>query len=205
MPLTTLKSAQTLTRCGWVHDDPIEVAYHDHEWGVPLRDDQTLFEFLVLDGFQAGLSWITILRKRENFRAAFDHFDPAIVARYDETKHQALLNNPAIIRNRLKIQAATTNAQAFLEVQAEFGSFATYLWNWVDGQPIQNRWQSWKEVPARTDLSDALSQDLKRRGFKFAGSVITYAFMQAIGMVNDHTANCFRHAELAVDGYSNNA
>ena len=183
-------------RCSWVHDDPIEVAYHDREWGVPLHDDRTLFEFLVLDGFQAGLSWITILRKRENFRQAFDQFDPAIVAGYDATKHQALLQDPSIIRNRLKIQAATTNAQAFLQVQAEFGSFDTYLWNWVNGTPLQNAWPSLDAVPARTDLSDAISKDLKKRGFKFTGSVICYAFMQAIGMVNDHTVDCFRHAEV---------
>jgi DNA-3-methyladenine glycosylase I len=183
-------------RCGWVHGDPVEIAYHDHEWGVPLHDDRTLFEFLVLDGFQAGLSWITILRKRENFRAAFDCFDPEVVARYDEAKHQTLLNNPGIIRNRQKIVAATTNAHAFLEVQAKFGSFDAYLWEWVEGTPIQNCWPALEAIPARTELSDALSKDLKRRGFKFAGSVICYAFMQAIGMVNDHTVDCFRHAEL---------
>lgn len=185
-------------RCGWVHgDEPIEVAYHDHEWGVPLYDDQKLFEFIVLDGFQAGLSWLTILRKRENFRAAFDQFDPTIVAQYDAAKHAALLMDAGIIRNRLKIKAATTNAQAFLKVQKEFGSFSTYLWDWVDGEPIQNAWATMNEVPARTELSDAISKDLKKRGFKFAGSVICYAFMQAMGMVNDHTVDCFRHAELA--------
>lgn len=186
----------SLTRCGWVHDDPIEIAYHDREWGTPLHDDPTLFEFLVLDGFQAGLSWITILRKRENFRRAFDQFDPQVVAGYDAAKHQALLSDQGIIRNRLKIAAATQNAQAFLKVQAEFGSFDTYLWNWVAGTPIQNSWATLDDVPARTELSDALSTDLKKRGFKFAGSVICYAFMQAIGMVNDHTVDCFRHAEL---------
>jgi len=185
------------SRCGWVHDDPIEIAYHDREWGTPLHDDQILFEFLVLDGFQAGLSWLTILRKRDNFRAAFDHFDPQIVARYDAAKHQELLNNAGIIRNRLKIAAATQNALALLQVQAEFGSFDAYLWNWVDGIPIQNHWATLEAVPARTELSDALSKDLKKRGFKFVGSVICYAFMQAIGMVNDHTITCFRHAELA--------
>lgn len=184
------------SRCSWVHDDPIEIAYHDREWGTPLHDDQTLFEFLVLDGFQAGLSWLTILRKRDNFRAAFDNFDPEIVARYDAAKHQELLNNAGIIRNRLKIAAATQNALALLQVQAEFGSFDAYLWNWVDGTPIQNQWATLAAVPARTELSDALSKDLKKRGFKFVGSVICYAFMQAIGMVNDHTVTCFRHAEL---------
>lgn len=188
----------SLTRCGWVHDDPIEMAYHDHEWGVPLHDDQTLFEFLVLDGFQAGLSWLTILRKRENFRAAFDDFNPEIVARYDAAKHQQLLNNAGIVRNRQKIAAMTHNARSFLNVQAEFGSFDTYLWHWVDGTPIQNHWANRDQVPARTELSDALSKDLKRRGFKFAGSVICYAWMQAVGMVNDHTIDCFRHLELAI-------
>ncbi len=183
-------------RCGWVHPDPLEQAYHDHEWGVPLHCDQTLFEFLVLDGFQAGLSWLTILRKRDNFRTAFDQFDPAIVAQYDSLKQAALLMDAGIVRNRLKIAAATTNAQAFLQVQAEFGSFDTYLWQWVEGQPIQNHWPTLADVPARTALSDALSRDLKKRGFKFVGSVICYAFMQAIGMVNDHTVDCFRHREL---------
>ncbi|MDB9528706.1 DNA-3-methyladenine glycosylase I [Oscillatoria sp. CS-180] len=184
-------------RCGWVHDDPVEIAYHDNEWGVPLHDDQTLFEFMVLDAFQAGLSWITILRKRDNFRKAFDQFDPKVIAQYDAAKHEALLTDAGIIRNRLKIAAATTNAQAFLKVQEEFGSFDTYLWGWVDGKPIQNQWVTLEEVPARTELSDAISKDLKKRGFKFVGSVICYAFMQAIGMVNDHTVDCFRHAELA--------
>jgi DNA-3-methyladenine glycosylase I len=173
------------------------VAYHDDEWGVPLHDDPKLFEFLVLDGFQAGLSWLTILRKRENFRIAFDGFDPAAIARYDTAKQAALLNHTGIIRNRLKIEAATTNAQAFIQVAEEFGSFDAYVWSWVDGMPIQNAWPTWEAVPARTTLSDALSKDLKKRGFKFAGSVICYAFMQAIGMVNDHTVDCFRHAELA--------
>ncbi|NEQ45199.1 MAG: DNA-3-methyladenine glycosylase I [Leptolyngbya sp. SIOISBB] len=188
---------QSLCRCGWVHDDPIEMAYHDREWGVPLHDDQNLFEFLVLEGFQAGLSWITILRKREHFRQAFDHFDPVIVARYDTDKYETLMQNPGIVRNRLKIQAATTNAQAFLTVQAEFGSFDAYLWDWVNGTPIQNAWPTLDTVPARTVLSDAFSKDLKKRGFKFVGSVICYAFMQAIGMVNDHTVDCFRYRELS--------
>ena len=193
-------SQSSLTRCGWVHDDPIEMAYHDHEWGTPLHDDRTLFEFLILDGFQAGLSWITILRKRENFQRAFDQFDPEVIARYDTAKHQALLTDASIIRNRLKIEAATHNAQAFLRVQEAFGSFDAYLWNWVDGTPLQNNWVTLEEVPARTELSDALSKDLKKRGFKFVGSIICYAFMQAIGMVNDHTVDCFRHAELASPG-----
>lgn len=191
-------SISSPVRCGWVHDnEPVEVAYHDREWGVPLHDDQKLFEFMVLDAFQAGLSWITILRKRENFRSAFDQFDPGVIAQYDTAKHEALLTDAGIIRNRLKIKATTTNAQAFLKVQEEFGSFDTYLWGWVDGEPIQNAWLTMDEVPARTELSDALSKDLKQRGFKFAGSVICYALMQAIGMVNDHTVDCFRHAELS--------
>ena len=190
-------TASSLCRCGWVHDDPIEVAYHDREWGVPLHDDQPLFEFLTLEGFQAGLSWITILRKRDSFRQAFDQFDPAIVARYDSEKFAALMQDAGIVRNRLKIQAAITNAQAFLKVQAEFGSFDRYLWNWVNGMSRQNARATWEEVPAHSDLSDALSKDLKKRGFKFVGSVICYAFMQAIGMVNDHTIDCFRHHELS--------
>jgi DNA-3-methyladenine glycosylase I len=183
-------------RCGWVHDDPIEVAYHDQEWGVPLHDDRKHFEFIILDGFQAGLSWITILRKRENFRAAFDQFNPQIVAHYDDQKHQELLQNKGIIRNRLKIQAATTNAQAFLKVQEEFGSFDTYIWQFVDGRTIQNASPTLTDVPAKTPISDAMSKDLKRRGFKFVGSTICYAYMQAAGMVNDHVVDCFRHGEL---------
>lgn len=184
-------------RCGWVHDDPIEMAYHDQEWGVPLHDEQKLFEFLILEGFQAGLSWITILRKRDNFRLAFDQFDPAVVARYDAAKQQALLTDKGIVRNRLKVAAATTNAQAFLKVQADFGRFDTYLWGFVDGEPIQNQWPTLAQVPARTEQSDALSKDLKQRGFKFVGSTICYALMQAVGMVNDHTVDCDRHQQLA--------
>jgi len=187
----------TLHRCGWVHDDPVEVAYHDREWGVPLHEDHKLFEFLILEGFQAGLSWLTILRKREHFRAAFDQFDPAIVAQYDEKKHQSLLTNPGIVRNRRKIAAATANARAFLAVQAAFGSFDAYVWRWVEGVPMQTHWPTAAAVPAHTPLSDSLSQDLKQRGFKFVGTTICYAFMQAIGLVNDHTIDCFRHRELA--------
>lgn len=183
-------------RCGWVHDDPLEMAYHDREWGVPLHDDNALFEFLILEGFQAGLSWLTILRKRENFRRAFDQFQPAIVARYDDAKHHALRADAGIVRNRLKIEAATLNAQAFLTVQDTFDSFDAYLWRFVDGTPIQNQWSTLAEIPAKTPLSDQLSKDLKQRGFKFVGSTICYALMQAIGMVNDHTLDCFRHAEL---------
>jgi DNA-3-methyladenine glycosylase I len=185
------------TRCAWVHDDPIEVAYHDTEWGVPLHCDRKHFEFIILDGFQAGLSWITILRKRENFRAAFDNFDPELVARYDDAKHQELLQNAGIVRNRLKIEAATRNAQAFLAVQETFGSFDRYIWGFVDGEPVQNAWPTLAAVPARTPASDAMSKDLKQRGFKFVGSTICYAYMQAAGLVNDHTVDCFRYQELA--------
>ncbi len=186
-------------RCAWVHDDPLEIAYHDQEWGVPLHDDQALFEFLILEGFQAGLSWLTILRKRENFRRAFDQFDPAVVARYETSKHQSLLADAGIVRNRLKVTAATLNAQAFLQVQAEFGSFDAYLWRFVEGQPLQNHWPTLAAIPTCTPISDALSKDLKQRGFKFVGSTICYAFMQAIGMVNDHTLDCFRHRQLKTD------
>lgn len=181
------------TRCGWVKGDPLEVAYHDEEWGVPCHDDQRLFEFLILEGMQAGLSWLTILRKRENFRQSFDQFDPAIVALYDEPKKQQLLLDAGIIRNRLKIEAAVVNAQRFLAVQAEFGSFDAYIWQFVNGVPLHNSWQSLSEIPASTPQSDAMSKALKQRGFKFVGTTICYAFMQAIGMVNDHTVDCFRY------------
>lgn len=183
-------------RCGWVQTDPLAMTYHDTEWGVPVHDDRQHFEFIILDGFQAGLSWSTILRKRENFRVAFDHFDPVLVAGYDAIKHQALLQDAGIVRNRLKIQAATTNAQAFLQVQAEFGSFDDYIWRFVNGEPIQNAWPTLAQVPAKTAISDAMSRDLKRRGFKFVGSTICYAYMQAAGLVNDHTIDCFRHVQV---------
>jgi len=186
-----------ITRCEWAGDDPLYQAYHDQEWGVPSHDDRLLFEFLILEGAQAGLSWITILRKRENYRAAFDNFDPHKVARYTERRLETLLNNPGIVRNRLKVSAAVRNARAFLNVQAEFGSFDRYVWGFVGGRPKQNAWRSLKEIPARTPESDALSQDLKRRGFTFTGSTICYAFMQATGLVNDHVVACFRHAEVA--------
>ena len=186
-----------LPRCGWVHADPIEIAYHDTEWGVPLHCDRKHFEFIVLDGFQAGLSWLTILRKHENFRAAFDGFDPQVVAGYDETKHQELLQNAGIVRNRLKIAAATLNAQAFLQVQESFGSFDRYIWQFVDGETVQNAWPTLADAPTHTAASDAMSKDLKQRGFKFVGSTICYAYMQAAGMVNDHTTDCFRYQELA--------
>nr|AUN37614.1 DNA-3-methyladenine glycosylase [uncultured bacterium] len=187
-----------LIRCGWSTSDPLYVSYHDEEWGVPVRDDdQRLFEFLILEGAQAGLSWITILRKRENYRAAFDNFDPAIVAGYDEAKIAELLQNPGIVRNRLKINAAVINARKTLELQQEFGSFSNYLWAFVEGKPIQNQWASLAHLPAKTELSDKLSKDLQKRGFKFVGSTIIYSMMQACGMVNDHTVECFRHAQLA--------
>lgn len=169
--------------------------YHDEEWGVPLKDDRALFEFLVLEGAQAGLAWITVLRKREGYRAAFDGFDPAKVARYSDAKLARLLKDSRIIRNRLKVFSARRNAQAFLAVQEEWGSFSDYIWHFVDGHPIQNRWRTLAEVPARTDLSDRISKDLSKRGFNFVGSTIVYAHMQATGMVNDHLLECFRHQE----------
>ncbi|MCC7449445.1 MAG: DNA-3-methyladenine glycosylase I [Anaerolineae bacterium] len=192
-----MTNATPINRCGWAGSDPLMIRYHDEEWGVPLHDDRRLFEFLVLEGMQAGLSWQTILRKRENFRQAFDHFDPTCVAAYDEQKVAELLANPGIIRNRLKIAGAVRNAQLFLAVQAEFGSFDAYLWQFVNGRPIQNARQTLKDIPARTPESDAMSADMRKRGFKFVGSTICYAHMQATGMVNDHTVNCFRHALLA--------
>lgn len=184
-------------RCAWVPPgDPLYIKYHDQEWGTPVHDDRLLFEFLVLEGMQAGLSWSTILHKRESFRAAFDGFDPAVVAAYDEAKVAELLTNPSIIRNRLKINAAITNAQRFLEVQKEYGSFSERIWQFVGGRPIKNSWKSLAEVPSKTPESDAMSQFLIKRGFKFVGSTICYAFMQAVGMVNDHTMDCFRYGEL---------
>ena len=183
-------------RCGWCSDDPLYCRYHDSEWGVPLHDDQALFEFLILEGAQAGLSWITILRKRENYRAAFDNFDAVRIARYNASKIESLLQDPGIVRNRLKVGAAVTNAQKFLDVQDEFGSFDAFIWRFVDGRPRQNAWRSLAEIPASTPEADAMSKELKRRGFKFAGSTICYALMQATGMVNDHTTDCFRHKEL---------
>ena len=182
-------------RCDWARNDQA-IRYHDEEWGVPVRDDRRWFEFLVLEGAQAGLSWDTILKKRERYRAAFDGFDPEIVAGYDGAKVEALLADPGIVRNRLKVHAAVTNARAFLEVQREFGSFDSYIWRFVDGRPLRNSWRAISEVPARTDQSDAMSKDLKRRGFTFVGTTICYALMQATGLVNDHLVGCFRHAEV---------
>jgi DNA-3-methyladenine glycosylase I len=183
-------------RCEWSGSDPLYIKYHDREWGVPLHDDRRLFEMLILEGAQAGLSWITILKKREAFREAFDHFDHARVAKYDGRKIRELLLNREIIRNRLKIQAAVQNAQAFLKVEEEFGSFDRYIWQFVGNRPIRNRWRKLQEIPAQTKESDALSRDLKKRGFKFVGSTICYAFMQAVGMVNDHVIGCFRYKEI---------
>lgn len=182
-------------RCDWAKSD-LAIVYHDQEWGVPLHDDRRWFEFLILDAAQAGLSWETILRKRENYRRAFDGFDPARVARYGETKLQQLLADPGIVRNRLKVASAITNARAFLEVQSELGSFDGYIWQFVDGTPIRNAWRTVKEVPAKSKESDAMSKDLKQRGFSFVGSTICYALMQASGMVNDHLVGCFRHSEV---------
>lgn len=184
------------TRCSWAGDNPLYVAYHDHEWGMPVHDDRRLFEFLILEGAQAGLSWITILRKRERYREAFDGFDPAVVARYGERKIARLLADPGIVRNRLKIESAVRNARAFIQVQEEFGSFDAYVWRFVGGTPMRNARKTLSEVPAKSVESDAMSRDLVTRGFKFAGSTICYAFMQAVGMVNDHTTDCFRYLEL---------
>ncbi len=183
-------------RCSWSGTDPLYVEYHDREWGVPVHDDHRLFEMLILEGAQAGLSWLTILKKREAFRQAFDRFDPWRVAKYDGRKIRELLRNSGIIRNRLKIQAAVQNARAFLEIVEEFGSFDRYIWRFVGGKPIHNRRVRLKGIPARTEESDALSKDLKKRGFKFVGSTICYAFMQAVGMVNDHVVGCFRYRDL---------
>ena len=185
-----------MKRCPWSETDPLSLAYHDNEWGVPVHDDRKLFEMLILEGAQAGLNWLTILRKRGNYRKAFDNFDPRKIARYDRTKVARLLRNDGIVRNRLKIAAAIKNAKAFREVQKEFGTFDAYIWQFVSGQPIINKRKSLKDVPPTTPQSDALSRDLRKRGFTFVGSTICYAFMQAVGMVNDHLVDCFRCREL---------
>ena len=185
-----------MRRCPWAKTER-SVVYHDTEWGVPAHDDRTLFEFLVLEGAQAGLSWITILKKRPAYREAFDHFDPARVARYGPGKVQALLADEGIVRNRLKVEAAVHSARAFLAVQKEFGTFDRYVWGFAGGKPLQNAWKSLQEVPAVTPESEALSKDLRRRGFRFVGPTVCYAFMQAVGLVNDHLVGCFRHGELA--------
>jgi DNA-3-methyladenine glycosylase I len=191
-----VKTADSPIRCGWAKGD-LYIRYHDEEWGVPAHDDRTLFEFLILEGAQAGLSWSTILNKRENYRKAFDGFDPVRVARYDRRKIQQLLRDPGIVRNRLKVASAVENAQQFLNVQKEFGSFDRYIWQFVGGKPQINARKSLSQVPARTPVSDAISKDLKRRGFNFVGSTICYAFMQAVGMVNDHVVDCFRFKTLS--------
>jgi DNA-3-methyladenine glycosylase I len=182
--------ADGVKRCGWSGDDPAYVAYHDEEWGVPVHDDRTLFEFLLLEGAQAGLAWITILRKREGYRKAFADFDPAKVARFTPARERKLLENPAIVRNRLKVRSAVKGARAFLEVQKEWGSFAEYLWSHVDGKPVVSRFRGLEEVPAKTEFSDRISKDLKKRGFTFVGSTIVYAYLQAVGVVNDHLVGC---------------
>jgi len=182
-------------RCPWAKGAEY-IQYHDTEWGVPVHDDRLLFEFLILEGAQAGLSWMTILKKRDNYRQAFDQFDPALVAKYGKKKQTSLLGNAGIVRNRLKIESSITNANAFLEVQDEYGTFNKFIWGFVDGQPVQNAWKSLKDVPAHTPESDAISKELKRRGFRFVGTTICYAFMQAVGMVNDHLVDCFRYKQL---------
>lgn len=183
-------------RCGWCLGDALYEAYHDTEWGVPVKDDATLFEFLILETFQAGLSWITILRKRENFRSAFDNFNYKKIANYNQTKINELLQDEGIIRNKLKVRATVSNAQAFLQMQEKFGSFANYIWSFVDNKPIKNAWSNYKDAPANTGLSDIISKDLKIHGFKFVGSTVVYAHMQATGMVNDHEIECFRYEEV---------
>lgn len=184
-----------MNRCGWAKND-LAICYHDTEWGVPVKDDGTFFEFLILEGAQAGLSWDTILSKRENYRAALDGFDPEKIVRYTEKRKEKLMLNPGIVRNRLKIESTVKNARGFLEIQYEFGSFNDYVWRFVDGKPVVNKWNSLKQVPASTKVSDAISRDLKKRGFNFVGSTIMYAFMQATGMVNDHLVSCFRHRQV---------
>lgn len=191
------KHIQMKVRCAWAaNGSPIDIEYHDNEWGVQVHDDKKLFEFLLLESAQAGLSWTTILKKREGYKKAFDNFDADVVANYDSRRLRQLLTNPSIIRNRLKIQSAVKNARAFIKVQKEFGRFDSYLWNFVGGKPKHNEWKSWIEVPSRTEISDDLSKDLKKRGFTFVGSTICYSLMQAVGMVNDHTTSCFRYKEL---------
>ena len=189
-------SDKVLKRCEWAGTEPLYVAYHDEEWGVPAHDDRRLFEMLILEGAQAGLSWSTILNKRHNYRRAFENFEPEIVAGYDDAKVEVLLADPGIVRNRLKVESAVRNAQAFLDVQAEFGSFNVYIWKFVNGAPIVNAWKALDEIPAKTPESEAMSKDLKKRGFNFVGATICYAYMQSVGMVNDHVVDCFRYAEL---------
>lgn len=203
MPKNPEPNAPNHPRCGWAGSEDFYVRYHDEEWGVPVYDDRLLFEFLILEGAQAGLSWSTVLKKRENYRKAFDYFNVEKIARYNEKKIMALLQNPGIIRNRLKVQSAVQNAKAFIRVQEEFGSFSGYQWRFVDGKPIIHKRRSLQDVPAKTSISDALSKDLKRRGFKFVGSTIVYAHMQAIGMVNDHIVTCFKHPDFEKRNHKN--
>ena len=184
------------TRCAWVNDNPLYIKYHDEEWGVPIYDDRLLFEFLILEGMQAGLSWLTVLKKRDNYRACFDHFDAQLISKYDQQKCAELMANEGIIRNKLKIQAAIGNATAFLQVQKEWGSFSNYIWHFVDGKPIKNHWKNAEFLPTTNIISDKLSKDLKKYGFKFTGRTICYAFMQAVGMVNDHTTDCHCYNKL---------
>jgi DNA-3-methyladenine glycosylase I len=186
-----------LQRCEWAGADPVYIKYHDKEWGVPVYNDRKLFEMLILEGAQAGLSWITILKKRPTYRKAFAGFDPQAIARFDKRKINSLLKDPGIVRNRLKVEATVQNARAFLELKEQQGKFSNFLWQFVDGEPIVNHWRRLKQIPAKTPVSDAMSKALKQQGFKFVGSTICYAFMQAVGMVNDHTTNCFRHAEIS--------
>lgn len=193
---STMPSAKTIQRCEWSGSDPLYIQYHDEEWGVPLHDDRALFEFLTLEGAQAGLSWLTILRKRENYRKAFDNFEPAKVARYGAKKFAELMNDAGIVRNRQKIQATIENARAFLAVQDEFGSFDKYIWGFVNGKPIRNGWKTLKEIPAKTPLSETISKDLQGRGFRFVGPTIVYAHMQATGMVNDHLVGCYVYKKV---------
>ena len=191
-----MRKKKEISRCAWCGSDPLYVKYHDREWGVPVYSDRKLFEFLILEGAQAGLSWITVLKRRKGYFDAFDSFDVEKISNYGKRKINSLLKDPGIIRNRLKVHSAVTNAQAFIKIQEEFGSFSNYQWQFVKDQPIQNAWKRQNQLPAKTDLSDGLSRDLKKRGFSFVGSTIIYAHMQAVGMVNDHTIDCFRHKEI---------
>ncbi len=195
-----MMAKKKIKRCEWVGDEPLYIAYHDKEWGVPVFDDRLLFEFLILEGAQAGLSWLTVLKKRENYRKAYKNFDAKKVARFSEASIEKLLQDPGIIRNRLKVRASVKNASAFIEIQKEFGSFAKYSWDYVGGKPIINRFKKISELPALTPESEAISKDLKKRGFTFVGPTIIYAHMQAVGMVNDHTMDCFRYKEVALKG-----
>lgn len=192
-----MKKDKVIERCEWSVSDPLYIQYHDEEWGVPLHDERALFEFLTLEGAQAGLSWITILRKRENYRKAFDNFEPSKIAKYGDKKFKQLMQDAGIVRNRLKIQATIANARAFLEVQKEFGSFDKYIWGFVDGKPIVNRWETLREIPPKTQLSETISKDLLKRGFRFVGPTIVYAHMQATGMVNDHLTRCHRYKTVS--------